>query len=431
MNVVLPPRVGLSLCAGGGGLDMGLGLAEPGFTTACFVEIKEYPRAVLTSAQAAGYFHTAPIWDDIKRFSGRPWRGIIDTVLAGYPCQPFSAAGQRKGADDPRHLWPDVARIIREVEPEWVFLENVPGHVSLGLESVLRELWEMGWTPATGLFSAGEVGAPHERLRVFIVARREDPDRRGKQPARGERSGRAGPAGSGPDLADTDGGHPGAKRQQRGGQQRLLAPGGGTGAGDLDDAINIQLPRGLDARGTGGAAARSPAGNTSQGKASHGERVWPEFGGTSGNLADASGARAASWGSEPQRGQQGVAVEPIHHRGQVPRFPPGPSDSAAWADTLAVAPDLAPATGLADCLAWAARLAQAVGEQGEGAAESHLRGMADGLASRSRQLRLLGNGVVPLAAGYAWRTLAAAHGLGPVDLEAASGDAAMDAGEPV
>ena len=105
----------------------------------------------------------------------RVFRGAFDIVLAGYPCQPFSAAGKRAGADDPRHLWPEVARVITECRPEWVFLENVAGHVSLGLEIVLRELWAMGFTPAAGLFSAAEVGAPHQRLRIFIVAHTDEP----------------------------------------------------------------------------------------------------------------------------------------------------------------------------------------------------------------------------------------------------------------
>lgn len=145
-------------------------LAEPGFHTRCFVEWEEHPRDAIIAAQRAGTFAPAPIWTDVKSFDGRPYRGHIDTILAGYPCQPFSAAGQRKGEDDPRHLWPDVARIAREIEPEWLFLENVAGHVSLGLEAVLRELCDMGFTPATGLFSAAETGAPHKRERVFIVA---------------------------------------------------------------------------------------------------------------------------------------------------------------------------------------------------------------------------------------------------------------------
>ncbi len=169
-GLVSRPRHGLSLCAGGGGLDLGLMLAEPGYHTRAFVEWDEWPRSVLIAAQRAGYFVPAPIWDDLRSFDARPFRGAFDIVLAGYPCQPFSAAGKRGGADDPRHLWPDVARVIGECSPEWVFLENVPGHVTLGLETVLRELWRLGYTPAAGLFSAAEVGAPHQRLRILLLA---------------------------------------------------------------------------------------------------------------------------------------------------------------------------------------------------------------------------------------------------------------------
>ena len=174
-GLVSPPRHGVSLCAGGGGLDLGLMLAEPGYHTRAYVEWEDWPRAVLIAAQRAGYFAPAPIWDDLRSFDARPFRGAFDAVLAGYPCQPFSAAGKRGGAGDPRHLWPDVARAIAECRPEWIFLENVPGHVTLGLETVLRELWGLGYTPAAGLFSAAEVGAPHRRLRIFILAHTDEP----------------------------------------------------------------------------------------------------------------------------------------------------------------------------------------------------------------------------------------------------------------
>ena len=97
---------------------MGLVLAEPGYHTRCFVEWEDWPRAVLIAAQRASYFAPAPIWTDLRSFDARPFRGAFDAVLAGYPCQPFSAAGKRGGADDPRHLWPDVARVIRECVPE-------------------------------------------------------------------------------------------------------------------------------------------------------------------------------------------------------------------------------------------------------------------------------------------------------------------------
>ena len=150
-------------------------LAEPGYHTRAFVEWEDWPRAVLIAAQRAGYFAPAPIWTDLRSFDARPFCGAFDAILAGYPCQPFSAAGKRSGADDPRHLWPDVARVIHECRPEWVFLENVAGHLTLGLETVLRELWGLGYTPAAGLFSAAEVGAPHERLRIFILAHTDEP----------------------------------------------------------------------------------------------------------------------------------------------------------------------------------------------------------------------------------------------------------------
>src|SRR5690606_19313128 len=93
----------------------------------------------------------------------------------------FSAAGKRAGAKDPRHLWSDVARVIRECAPEWVFLENVAGHVTLGLETVLRELWGLGYTPAAGLFSAAEVGAPHQRQRTLPLAHPVGPAPRHRQ----------------------------------------------------------------------------------------------------------------------------------------------------------------------------------------------------------------------------------------------------------
>lgn len=86
-DMVLRPRNGLSLCAGAGGLDMGLMLAEPEFHTRCFVEWELYPRSTIIAAQNAGYFAPAPIWDDVTTFDGRPFRGAIDTILAGYPCQ--------------------------------------------------------------------------------------------------------------------------------------------------------------------------------------------------------------------------------------------------------------------------------------------------------------------------------------------------------
>ena len=178
---------------------MGLMLAEPEFHTRCFVEREEYPREVLIAAQEAGYLQPAPIWDDVTTFDARPFAGAFDTLLAGYPCQPFSQAGQRKGEDDERHLWPDIERIIKELGPDlrWCFFENVAGHLTLGLETVVRSLRSMGFRVAVGTFSAAEVGATHERLRVFIVAYREGSDRRCEQSEGREGSRGSGLAGGG------------------------------------------------------------------------------------------------------------------------------------------------------------------------------------------------------------------------------------------
>ena len=164
------PLNGISLCAGAGGLELGIGLAEPGYRTVCYVERDAFAAAVLVARMADQAICDAPVWDDAFTFDGRPWRGRVDILSAGYPCQPFSTAGKRRGGDDPRHLWPAIERIIGECEPRRVFFENVEGHVSLGLADVARALGRLGYRVAAGLFSARECGANHARRRLFIMA---------------------------------------------------------------------------------------------------------------------------------------------------------------------------------------------------------------------------------------------------------------------
>src|SRR5690606_27083122 len=166
----------LSLCSGAGGLELGLHLACPGYRTVGYVERDAYAAAVLVARMEDTSLDHAPLWDDIASFDGRPWRGAVDVLSAGYPCQPFSVAGKRRGADDPRHLWPHVARIIGECEPPFVFLENVAHHLRLGLPEVAAGLVEMGYRLAAGSFTAAAVGAPHKRERLFILAIREGDD---------------------------------------------------------------------------------------------------------------------------------------------------------------------------------------------------------------------------------------------------------------
>jgi DNA (cytosine-5)-methyltransferase 1 len=160
----------LSLCTGGAGLDLGLQLALGNVRTVCCVEHEASAIEILAEAMEAGCLDESPIWTDLRSFDGSAWRGVVDTLTAGYPCQPFSLAGKRRGQDDPRHLWPHVARVVGEAEPGIVFLENVPGHLSLGFDQVARDLEGLGYGVAAGLFTAAEIGGSQKRERLFILA---------------------------------------------------------------------------------------------------------------------------------------------------------------------------------------------------------------------------------------------------------------------
>jgi DNA (cytosine-5)-methyltransferase 1 len=164
------PLNGLALCAGVGGLELGLHIAESRYKTVCYVEREAFAASTLVARMADKALDPAPLWDDVTTFDGRPWRSKVHLVTGGYPCQPFSFAGKRKGEDDPRHLWPHIRRIIQEVDPEWCFLENVEGHLTLGAAQVFEDLRGLGYTVKAGMFSALEVGATHLRRRLFILA---------------------------------------------------------------------------------------------------------------------------------------------------------------------------------------------------------------------------------------------------------------------
>jgi DNA (cytosine-5)-methyltransferase 1 len=119
-----------------------------------------------------GLIPPAPIYTNLKTFPAHLFRDRVDLITGGYPCQPFSAAGKRLGEDDPRHLWPFIRRHIDSIRPLRCFFENVEGHISLGLSTVISDLEEDGYRTAWGIFSAREVGAPHQRKRVYILADR-------------------------------------------------------------------------------------------------------------------------------------------------------------------------------------------------------------------------------------------------------------------
>jgi len=178
------PLTHISLCAGYGGIDLGLARAIPNIRTIAFSEIEAFACANLVSKMEAGLLDCAPIWTDLKTFPWDQFCGKVDIISGGFPCQPFSCAGKRNGDEDPRHLFPYILDGIRRCRPSIVFLENVEGIISSKLNGegwndpagtpvllhVLRELERVGYKTTAGVFSASECRAPHQRKRVFIMA---------------------------------------------------------------------------------------------------------------------------------------------------------------------------------------------------------------------------------------------------------------------
>ncbi len=166
----------LSLCTGYEGIGRGLREVLPNVREIAYVEIEAFAIANLANKMETGKLHQAPIYTNLKTFPYRKFRGQVDIISGGFPCQPFSQAGSRKATEDPRHLFPYIAEGIRECQPRIVFLENVEGILSCCtqdgepvLQYVLRTLEELGYRATAGIFSAGEVGFPHQRKRVYIL----------------------------------------------------------------------------------------------------------------------------------------------------------------------------------------------------------------------------------------------------------------------
>jgi DNA (cytosine-5)-methyltransferase 1 len=328
----------LSLCSGGAGLDLGLELALGGVHTVCWVEWEAFAIEYLAAAMQADCLAQAPIWTDLRTFDGRPWRGTVDCVTAGYPCQPFSIAGKRRGQNDPRHLWPHVHRIIGEVEPSLVFLENVPGHLSLGFGEVAEDLESLGYQVAAGLFSAEEVGASHKRERLFILAVANACHQSISS------------CGSSGEMAGTQG-----QTQDRTEKWEWMRDTFAYGCATLGDAYG-------HVQGRGNVEGRSAKKRIALGRAGK-------------NVAESEGQRfQIESGPSGDIESQLPAVE----RSSLPLFPPGPDQIERWQRVLEIDPTLEPS----------------------------ICSMADGLAEdRTHYLRLLGNGVVPLQAAYAFVSL--------------------------
>ena len=159
----------LALFAGAGGGILGGALL--GWRTVCAVEIDKYAASVLLARQNDKILSPFPVWDDVCTFDGRPWRGIVDVVSGGFPCQDISVAGRGEGITGARsRLWSEMARVVCEVRPQFVFVENSPALTYRGLDVVLADLAKAGYDAEWCVLGADDVGAPHKRKRIWILA---------------------------------------------------------------------------------------------------------------------------------------------------------------------------------------------------------------------------------------------------------------------
>ena len=296
MNVDSPTLNILSLFSGGGGLDIGLerALERLGYASqhVAYVEREAYAAGVLVARMEEARLAPAPVWTDIAKFDGRPFRGLVDIIVGGWPCQPWSVAGSRAGVDDERDMWPHVARLLGEIQPRWLVGENVSGFIRGGLGRTLRDLVALGFDAEWTSIRASDVGAPHRRERMFILA---DSQRAKWHDADG----------CGQDVGYPDGARPQGRRR--------------------------------DAR---------------------------------------------------------------EYAGELPPWPPGPGDHAAWSSVLERWPELAPAMAVPEggSARPTRREREASGTTEGKTPEPGVRRVVDGMADRVDRLRILGNGVAPAQA---------------------------------
>jgi DNA (cytosine-5)-methyltransferase 1 len=391
----------LSLFSGGGGLDLGVELAlrngaglpvegraiyrgdSVGVVPVAYVEAEAFAASVLLSRMEEGALAPGPVWTDVATFDARPFCGLVDLVLGGSPCQDLSVAGKRAGLDGERSgLFWHFVRVVRECQPGLVFWENVGGAIG-SLPRVFDAFAAEGYRGAAVSIRASDVGAPHRRQRVFLLAHR-DGSARGHQPGR-----ECGPRGAGaPEPGDAGEalahGHGRGLALERSGSvfdgQRAPCGDAATGrqprtAGrDMADAYSVSRDEGRALVG-----GRPPRG---------GSESRAGLGGEGGLVADASGAglQGREWPGTPRENEG--APRPVAECGR-PAWPPGPDDADGWAAYLAAGgpPPAQP------------RLCR--GAHGVAA------GVVDADSTWADRLRLLGNGVVPAQAAAAFTFLAA------------------------
>ena len=413
----------LSLCTGYGGIERGLEFAGYQHRTIAHVEIEAFAAANLVAKMEEGKLVPAPVWSDLKTLPAHCFRNRVDVLTGGYPCQPFSAAGLRKGTEDPRHLWPYIYDHVRTIRPIRCFFENVEGHISLGLRQVIDDLEGLGYQTAWGIFSASEVGAPHQRKRVYILSQLQHPNtNRGDGGAQSERehqwpqeSGRSGAGQMESFVADASG----AGRQQvtrsshedeaaherRASIQAHIAAGDGQGsrAGVMADANSAgqqpseRQPRSPEARHDTRRGSKAMANADSKRQRGRAETSgWQAGPGTEG-FAGTNVADADSTGSQGHREEYQLRSrskkEEVSGRSDV---------SDANEQRLAIRESFGE---YSQSELQAFERANSEERRSAWATEPDVGRVVNGAAFRVDRLRLLGNGVVPHTAAKAWIVL--------------------------
>lgn len=384
-----------SLFSGYGGLDLGV-QAVLGGDVAWHVEYDKAPSRILDH-----HWPDVPNYGDVTALDFTTVEPV-DILTGGYPCQPFSHAGKRKGTDDDRHLWPHVLRALREMGPRLAILENVRGHLSLGFDVVLADLASIGWSAEWVVVRASDAGAPHQRARLFIAAWPDHVDAADANGSGIERAGRAEssrnpkPVPHGRDGAATN---PSSKRYGRGQDVGVVGRLGAT-----PEVVGRQARAAWQEFGDRGATAPTDTrGQGSQRPPSRSGQASPTghvhaVTGDGESLADANLPSGQTWGVESDR------------KGRKP--PPGQGQSVGRDPEIswgAYAPAIARWEHVTGRSAPAPtelgrtrqpRLSPAFVEWMMGLPAGHVTDPAIGI-SRNDQLKALGNGVVPQQAALA------------------------------
>jgi len=330
----------LSLFTGYGGLTLGLRLTGLPVRTIGYCDNEHYIQKLIKARIKDGFLDDAPVIGDICT-DWTPYRGLVDIITAGFPCQPHSNAGKREGEADERNLWPDTRRCISEVGPRFVLLENVPGIISNGYAGVVTgELSELGYDAVWGIVSAADVGAPHLRKRWWCLGV----------------------------MADTDGErYRGGSGAERGDEERFVQQG-----------EQGRSKVGRETEGRNGELADSSIHRIQEsGSTGESQGAYPTTTPVSSNQdlgnSDSNATQGMEQGTQQGKYQRQVGLP--SGEASIPTWPPGPSDIYGWEQVIRERPDLAPALTKET--------------------ERSFRGVDDGPAHRVDRLKATGNGVVP------------------------------------